>query len=125
MCFCSLFVNLKQKGICIMFVSHRLDEVLEVADRVTVLRDGRSLGTFPAREMNDRKLALLMTGKEFHYALREADLSDRPPCLSVASLTRAGEYAGYFVRTHAGRNSRRHRPARLGAHRAWRCRCSA
>jgi len=85
--------DLKQKGICIIFVSHRLDEVMEVADRVTVLRDGRSLGTFPAAEMNNRKLGFLMTGKEFNYALEKRTVSDGPACLSVASLSRAGEYA--------------------------------
>ena len=84
--------ELKQKGICIIFVSHRLNEVLDVADRVTVLRDGRSLGTFPVSEMNDKKLALLMTGKAFDYSLVKANLPDRLPCLSVLNLTRTGEY---------------------------------
>ena len=40
--------DLKREGICIVFVCHRLDEVLEVAERVTVLRDGRKVGTFDA-----------------------------------------------------------------------------
>jgi simple sugar transport system ATP-binding protein len=84
--------GLKLKGICAIFVSHRLDEVLEVADRVTVLRDGRNIGTFPAAEMNDRKLAFLMTGKEFNYDLLETVIADQPPRLSVAKLTRAGDY---------------------------------
>ena len=85
--------DLKKKGICVIFVSHRLDEVMEVADRVTVLRDGRKLGTFPASEMNSRKLGLLMTGKEFDYVAEKKAVSDGPPCLSVANLSRAGEYA--------------------------------
>jgi simple sugar transport system ATP-binding protein len=84
--------DLKAKGICVVFVSHRLDEVMEVAERVTVLRDGAKVGTFEAREMNDAKLAHLMTGKEFHYDLRETDLSDRKVLLSVKDLTRAGDY---------------------------------
>jgi len=84
--------ELKQKGICIIFVSHRLNEVLQVADRVTILRDGRSLGTFPASEMNDRKLGFLMTGKEFEYNLVKRDLVDRSPYLSVANLCRTNDY---------------------------------
>ncbi len=84
--------DMQAKGISTLFVSHRLDEVLEVASRVTVLRDGENLGTFPSDEMDDRKLALLMTGKEFRYALTQTDLSDRLPCLSVSKLRRAGEY---------------------------------
>jgi len=88
----ALVRSLKAKGICIMFVSHRLDEVLEVADRVTVLRDGKKVGTFPASEVNDKKLAVLMTGKAFSYDLKETDLSDRPVVLGVRGLTRQGEY---------------------------------
>ena len=97
-----LIRELKQRGICIVFVSHKLDEVLEVAERVTVLRDGKSLGTFDAREMNDRKLAHLMTGKEFHYDLREVDLSGQPRVLSVAGLTRAGDFEDISFDLHAG-----------------------
>ncbi len=39
---------LKSKGISVVFVSHRLDEVLEISDSVTVIRDGKKVGTFPA-----------------------------------------------------------------------------
>ena len=84
--------GLKAQGICIVFVSHRLDEVLEVADRVTVLKDGNKVGTYSAGEMNDKKLAVLMTGKQFTYDLREIDVSDRPVVLSVEGITRQGEY---------------------------------
>jgi simple sugar transport system ATP-binding protein len=84
--------SLKEKGICIVFVSHRLDEVLEVADRVTVLRDGKKVGTYPAKDVNDKKLAVLMTGKEFSYDLKEVDLSQKPVVLSVEGLTRQGEF---------------------------------
>jgi simple sugar transport system ATP-binding protein len=87
-----LVADLKAKGICIVFVSHRLDEVLEVAERVTVLRDGAKVGTFDAREMNDAKLSHLMTGKAFAYATAPTDPSSRPVVLSVHGLTRTGHY---------------------------------
>src|SRR4030081_2003188 len=60
-----LVSELKRTGICIVFVSHRLDEVLEIAERVTVLRDGVKVGTFAAETIDDRKLSHLMTGKAF------------------------------------------------------------
>lgn len=85
--------ELKRRGIAIVFVSHRLDEVMEIAERVTVLRDGSKLGTFDAREMTDRRLAMLMTGKEFHYELKAAEHGDAATVLSVRGLARAGEFA--------------------------------
>jgi simple sugar transport system ATP-binding protein len=93
---------LKAKGICIVFVSHRLDEVLEVADRVTVLRDGKKVGTYSAREVNDKKLAVLMTGKEFKYDLKETDLSKNEVVLKVQGLTRQGEYEDIDFELRAG-----------------------
>jgi simple sugar transport system ATP-binding protein len=97
-----LVAELKAKGIAIVFVSHRLKEVMEVAERVTVLRDGRKVGTYPAREMDDTKLATLMTGKTFDYALSEIATGDMPVTLSVAGLTRQGEYEGVSFEVHAG-----------------------
>jgi simple sugar transport system ATP-binding protein len=93
---------LKAKGMCIVFVSHRLDEVLEVADRVTVLRDGKKVGTYPASDVNDKKLAVLMTGKQFSYDLKETDLSRQPVVLSVSGLTRQGEYEDISFELRAG-----------------------
>ena len=98
----ALTLELKRRGITIVFVSHRLDEVLEIADRVTVLRDGVKLGTYDAREVNDRKLATLMTGKEFNY---ECIARDRPPTrtvLEVKGLSRAGEYEDIHFEVRAG-----------------------
>ncbi len=69
---------------------------------MTVLRDGKKVGTFPAREVNDKKLAVLMTGKEFSYDLKETDLSKAPVVLSVSGLTRQGEYEDVSFDLRAG-----------------------
>ena len=87
-----LVAQLKSESVSIIFVSHRLDEILEVAERVTVLRDGRSLGTFGKSEISKSMLSRLMTGAEFLYKTRPAHSSDVSPVLSVLRLTRAGEY---------------------------------
>jgi simple sugar transport system ATP-binding protein len=97
-----LVSELKRDGICIVFVSHRLDEVLEIAERVTVLRDGVKVGTFAASEMDDRKLSHLMTGKAFDYEIRAHDGSENPVVLEVAGLEREGDYADVNLALRAG-----------------------
>lgn len=97
-----LVADLKRAGICIVFVSHRLDEVMEIAERVTVLRDGAKVGEFPAREMDDRKLATLMTGKAFAYQTCETDFMKSQTVLSVSHLTRAGQYEDISLNIRAG-----------------------
>ncbi len=84
--------ELKRRGIAVVFVSHRLDEVLEIAERVTVLRDGRKLGTWDAQEMTPRRLGALMTGHEFDYKIAVPDLSAAPVVLSVRNLSRRGDF---------------------------------
>ncbi len=97
-----LVLDLKAKGIATMFVSHRLDEVMEIADRVTVMRDGRKVGTYPAAEMNQKRLAFLMTGKEFHYDGLDAQAVAAEPVLEIEGLSKAGEYRDVSFTLHRG-----------------------
>jgi len=63
----ALFSNikrLKQHGVTILYVSHRLEEIFELADRVTVLRDGQHIITAPIEEVNERSLVVHMIGRE-------------------------------------------------------------
>lgn len=57
-----------RRGVGVVYVSHRLPEVLSVADRVTVLRDGRSQGTYEAKGMSEDELVSLMIGRSFQSA---------------------------------------------------------
>jgi ribose transport system ATP-binding protein len=56
--------GLRVRGAAILYISHRLDEVQALADRVTVLRDGRMIGTWPAQGLTQRAMADLMVGRE-------------------------------------------------------------
>jgi ribose transport system ATP-binding protein len=55
--------GLKQQGLAIVYISHHLPEVFQVADRVTVLRDGQKVGTHPIRDVTPEKLVELMIGQ--------------------------------------------------------------
>lgn len=94
--------RLSAEGIAVVFVSHRLAEVLEVCSRVTVLRDGRLVGTFPTEGMTQTRLTELMTGKTFDYAVQARDLSGAPVVLSVEGLSRAPGYADVSLTIRRG-----------------------
>lgn len=95
--------ELKAAGICVVFVSHRLDEVMEVADRISVMRDGKLVGTYPASELDSHELAFLMTGQRFHYSpLPEKSFDDREPLLELRNLSRRGKYQNINLSLHGG-----------------------
>jgi rhamnose transport system ATP-binding protein len=60
----SIVRDLRTSGVGVVYITHRLEEVFALADRVTVLRDGESIGTYPAQGMNEATLIRLMVGRE-------------------------------------------------------------
>jgi simple sugar transport system ATP-binding protein len=94
--------RLQADGIATVFVSHRLAEVLAIAERVTVLRDGRKVGVYPAAEMTQNRLAELMTGEAHEAAVTAHDRSAAPVVLETRELSRRGEYAGVSLEVRRG-----------------------
>lgn len=93
---------LKDKNICVVFVSHRLDEVLEISDRISVLKNGNLIGTYPASEITNKKLAFLMTGKEFSYAVLPPIEKIGEVALRVKKLTKEQQYKDISFQIHQG-----------------------
>src|SRR6266516_540658 len=73
-----------RSGVGVVYVSHRLPEVLGIADRVTVLRDGVSQGTFEASAMSEDSLVALMIGRPLQLAFPERDGAARPSDILLA-----------------------------------------
>ena len=94
--------RLSAEGIAVVFVSHRLAEVLDVCSRVTVLRDGQLVGTFPTKGMTQTRLTELMTGKTFDYAVSRRDLSAHRPVLEIDGLSRANQYEDVSLTVREG-----------------------
>ena len=56
--------DLKQRGVAVIYISHKMDEIFRIADTITVMRDGRHVATRPASELDERELIRLMVGRE-------------------------------------------------------------
>ncbi|MDI3298442.1 MAG: ABC transporter ATP-binding protein [Bacillota bacterium] len=79
--------NLAGQGISILFISHKLDEVLEVADRITVMRHGRTVATLRPAETSEQELANLMVGRAVQLTSVRPPVERGPAVLEVADLT--------------------------------------
>jgi general nucleoside transport system ATP-binding protein len=88
-----------REGHAVIMITHKLHEVIAVADRITVLRGGRSVATVPVADVTPRSLASLMVGREIAEARRvqrEHPLGDH--VLEVEHLTATGDRGGFAVR---------------------------
>jgi simple sugar transport system ATP-binding protein len=77
---------LKEDGVAIVFISHKLGEVLEIADRVTVLRRGKKVDTVPTAGATEQSLARLMVGRDVLLRVEKARTSPGEPVLEVEDL---------------------------------------
>jgi ribose transport system ATP-binding protein len=83
---------LKKKGVTVVYISHRLEEILEIADRVTVLRDGRTIGTLPIQDVDRQVLIQMMVGREIEVAAGPRAKRGDGVVMEVRGLTRAGVF---------------------------------
>lgn len=84
--------TLSAQGIAVVFVSHRLAEVIDISERVTVIRDGKLVGVYPTEGMTQSRLGELMTGSVLEQAVSAQDRSHAEPVLEIQGLTRHGEF---------------------------------
>ena len=83
----AIVLERREAGVGIVYVSHRLPEVLGIADRITVLRDGVSQGTYDAADMSEESLVALMIGRPLSSLSRTAQCGQpREVLLSVSGL---------------------------------------
>jgi simple sugar transport system ATP-binding protein len=94
--------TLSASGVAIVFVSHRLAEVLDISSRVTILRDGRLVGVFDAAGMTQSHLTELMTGKRFDQTVTARDADAGPIVVETSELTREGEYTDVNLTVSGG-----------------------
>ncbi len=107
--------RLKEEGVGIIYVSHRLPEVMALSDRITVLRDGRRIATVRTSEVSEYEVVRMMVGRSLYPARREAETVAQQVLLEVEDVAtptglkgisfqlRAGEILAVFGAMGAGR----------------------
>lgn len=83
--------RMKETGRSIIFITHKLEEVMQVADRVTVLRAGRVAATADKTDVTSRQLASLMVGKEYSPTLPGKTALETAPVLTLSDVTAYGD----------------------------------
>jgi ABC-type uncharacterized transport system ATPase subunit len=100
-----LFENLRrlrEAGKTIVFISHKLDEVLDIADRITVLRRGRVVGEALPKETTKAKLAEMMVGRPVLFRLEKPSVQIGEPVLQLVGLLGPGNLNGISLEVRAG-----------------------
>lgn len=93
---------LKSKGITVIYISHRLEEIFEIGDRVTVLRDGKHISTNNVSEINKQKLIAMMVGRELENEYPKEVVPIGEVKLEVKKLTRPGVLKDISFQLHKG-----------------------
>jgi ABC-type sugar transport system ATPase subunit len=94
--------SMKSQGIAIVFISHHLEEVFEICDRVTVLRDGRRIGTSTVKDLDMAALTKLIVGENVHEYVREGGAEGGELALQTIGLTRRGQYEDVSIDIRKG-----------------------
>lgn len=73
-----IIAELKAKGVCVIYISHRIEEVFEICDRITVLKDGKKVATVRVGDVNREQLVRMMIGREMkdYFPPRQAEIGE-------------------------------------------------
>ena len=88
-----IILKLKEQGIAILFISHKLNEVFEISDRFTIFRNGEMVATGSTKDLDDKKFTYYMTGREFSDQVFVARNVSENPVLELKNLSREGEFS--------------------------------
>ncbi len=78
--------DMKEEGKSVVFISHKLDEVMKISDRVTVLRDGKSIKTLNTKDTSPQELARIMVGRDVIFTLSKSEFKPGKEVIKVEGL---------------------------------------
>ncbi len=96
--------RLNEQGVAMLFVSHKLNEVFEIAQSVTVIRDGRKVGDYEAGTLNQDKLTFLMSGQNLEYKpfIFDPEKADAPLLLETRGLHKKNQFHDVDLKVYGG-----------------------
>ncbi len=97
-----IVLRLREKGTAILFISHRLEELFEIADCVTVLRDGAYVDTRSMKDVTQEELIRMMVGRTISDLFPKKDVDQGEVVLRVKHLTRVGAFQDVSFELHKG-----------------------
>ncbi|MEI7615391.1 MAG: sugar ABC transporter ATP-binding protein [Actinomycetota bacterium] len=99
-----IILNLKEKGISTIFVSHKLSEVFKISEKVAVLRDGKKVGDYASTEIDNEKLVYFMTGKNITSTNYTCSINKETeqPLLEVKNFSRKGNFIDINFKLYRG-----------------------
>jgi inositol transport system ATP-binding protein len=97
-----LIRELKKKGVAIIYISHKMEEIFAIADTITVLRDGHYIDTKPASELDENTLITMMVGRQIDSLFPPSKTHPGQEILAVKQLTRRDSFANINFVVHAG-----------------------
>lgn len=85
-------IELKKQGLTIIFISHKLNEVKELCDRVTILKNGKTRGTYFTKDVTEEDISRLMVGRDVVFEYSRNDMCNKENLLNVSDI----EYTDFF-----------------------------
>lgn len=97
-----IIADLKSKGVSIIYISHKMDEIFQIADRITILRDGKYIATKNTKDLDKSGLISLMVGREIKELFTAKELPESEVILKVENLNKKGRFSNINFEVHAG-----------------------
>lgn len=94
--------RLREQGVAIIYISHKMDEIFRIADRITVLRDGNYIGTYPRTEVDHEQLIRMMVGREIKEFIPKTEALVGEVELEVRHLSRGKHFEDISFSVRAG-----------------------
>jgi ABC-type sugar transport system ATPase subunit len=94
--------RLREQGVAIIYISHKMDEIFQIADRITVLRDGNCIGTFATSEIDQEQLIKMMVGREIKEFIPKTEARVGDVIMEVRGLSRGKHFQNISFNLRAG-----------------------